>query len=52
MISLCIFFFEPQSPFASVVWETTAKAFSCETPAAFCGQKNFAAPSIGMWVAR
>ncbi len=34
---MCLFTFETWSPFSSIVWETTATHFSCETPAVFFG---------------
>ncbi len=53
MVLLCIFFmFANWSPFTSIIWESTATPFSCETPAVFSGLKNLTQPSIGMRVRR
>ncbi len=47
-----IMFFETWSPYTSIVREMTATPFSCETPAVFCGLKNFTQPSICTMVSR
>ncbi len=44
------FIFDNWSPFTTIVWEITATSFFCDTPAVFCGIKNFIQPSIGIQV--
>ncbi len=52
-IMFCFFFtFETWSPNVSIVWEITATPFTCETPAVFCGLKDFTHLSISMRVTR
>ncbi len=41
IIIIIIFTFETWSPFVSIVWEITVTPFYCETPAVFCGLKDF-----------
>ncbi len=45
-----LFLFESQSLFTTIIWDMIATSFSCETPAVFCGLKNFTGPSIGVRV--
>ncbi len=40
------------SPFVSVVLEITAMPFSCETPAVFCGLKDFTRLSVSTRVTK
>ncbi len=49
---LGFFTFETWSPFVSIVWQITVTPFSCETPAVFCGLKDFTRLSVSMRVTR
>ncbi len=50
--ALYFFMSKTWSPFTAIVWEMTATPFSSETPAVFCGLKNFTWNSICMRVSR